>query len=183
MITERGFWIGADDQHVFDESLCKAIVLEFTNKFNDVVDIGCGNGSYTRYLNEQGFHCTGYDGNPETPRMSGELCHVLDFSMPQSIGIHELVISLEVGEHLPVEFEQIFIDNICNSSSKGILLSWAVEGQGGYGHFNCRNNDYIIEEMKKRGFLFNDTVSKKFRKASTFYWFPNTIMYFEKHMP
>ena len=38
--------------------------------------------------------------------------------------------SLEVGEHLPQEFENIFIHNLHNNNKSGILLSWAIKGQG-----------------------------------------------------
>ena len=44
--------------------------------------------------------------------------------------------SLEVGEHLPKEFEDIFINNLDNNNNYGIVLSWAIKGQGGYGHYN-----------------------------------------------
>lgn len=52
--------------------------------------------------------------------------------------------SFEVGEHILAEFENNFIKNIADNARKGIIMSWALVGQGGYKHVNERNNDYII---------------------------------------
>ena len=106
-------------------------------------------------------------------------CDVMDFSQSVNIGKFDLVLSLEVGEHIPVEYEQTFIDNLCRHSQRSILISWAVEGQPGTGHVNCRNNDYIISEMKKRDFIFDEDISQYFRDNSYLPWFKNTLMYFE----
>lgn len=183
MIDKHGFWIGSEENHLFDRQLCNAISIIFEKDVIGIVDIGCGDGSYTKFLRDQGFICNGYDGNPETLKITNGVCSIMDFSQPQNISKYDLVLSLEVGEHIPVEYEQIFINNICRASASKIILSWAVEGQSGYGHVNCRNNDYIIKQMADRGFVFNANISSKLRMASTLPWFGNTIMYFEKKQP
>jgi hypothetical protein len=79
-----------------------------------------------------------------------------DLTQPLNLGMNQgNVICIEVGEHIPIEFEQVFIDNICEQVIKGgqLILSWAHEGQQGYGHVNCRPDWYVIEEFHKRGFL------------------------------
>jgi len=62
------------------------------------------------------------------------------------------VYSVEVGEHIPKEFEDVFINNLVWAAEKGIVLTWAHIGQGGDGHVNCQNRDYIIKKFKDRGF-------------------------------
>ena len=179
-IHPRGYWLdkSATDTHMFDPVLCDAIVRSFTD-MKTIIDIGCGNGKYTSALNEAGYLCLGFDGSPLTPELTNMRCDVMDFSQSVNIGKFDLVLSLEVGEHIPVEYEQTFIDNLCNHSKKSILISWAVEGQPGTGHVNCRNNDYIISEMKKRDFIFDEDISQYFRDNSYLPWFKNTLMYFE----
>ena len=165
------------DTHLCDESLCEAIIAMF--KVETVVDIGCGNGSYVRKFIEAGFDCVGYDGSPLTEEISGGMCHIIDFSEAIDIGKYDLVVSLEVGEHIPKQYEEVYLDNIIRAARRNIVLSWAIEGQPGYGHVNCRNNDYVIEEIEKRGFIFDKEGSLYLRDKSTLPWFKNTIIIFK----
>jgi 2-polyprenyl-3-methyl-5-hydroxy-6-metoxy-1,4-benzoquinol methylase len=179
----RGCWSSVKEvrSHIFDESLCGAISSISKDNLKTVVDIGCGNGRYTMYLNENGFDCIGFDGSPLTPEITNNLCAIKDFSYPVNVGKYDLVLCLEVGEHIPVEYEQIFIDNICRAAKKDVILSWALIGQGGEGHVNCRNNEYIITEMLLRGFNLDINKSNYLRERSTLDWFRGTIMYFKKY--
>lgn len=86
--------------------------------------------------------------------------------------------SLEVGEHIPAEFEDVFVDNLVRHAEKGILLTWATEGQYGHHHVNNHNNDYIINKMRGRGFEYDAHVSEEMRKVATLEWFKHTIMVF-----
>lgn len=185
-IHPKGYWLEVEgpNTHTCDKQLCEAI----TDVIKDLgiktaVDIGCGAGAYTRHLIDHGIDCEGFDGSPKTPELSNGLCRVLDFADPQDIGQFDLVLSLEVGEHIPKKWEQIFIDNVCRAANKYICMCWAIEGQPGYGHFNCQNNDYVINEMAKRDFAYCPETSHYIREASdkvNFPWFYNTIMFFKK---
>lgn len=179
-IHPRGYWLteSETDTHLFDPVLCVAIAQWFTH-LKTIIDIGCGNGKYTAALKEAGYVCRGYDGSPLTMDITRGECGIMDFSKDVDLGRYDLVLSLEVGEHIPVEYEQIFIDNLCRHSKGSILISWAIEGQAGTGHVNCRNNDYIIAEMKERGFIYDEELSQYFRGNSYLPWFKNTLMYFE----
>jgi SAM-dependent methyltransferase len=181
MISERGYWTSKEetDTHEFDQFLCSALI-KLTNGMESITDIGCGNGTYVKAFLAEGIPAIGYDGNPMTPELTNSLCHVVDFSMPVDLDPSEFVLCLEVGEHIPVEFEQIFLDNIARVSSKYVLLSWAVEGQYGIGHVNCRNNYYIIRQMFNRGFRHSKIISASLRKKSTLPWFKNTLMFFAR---
>jgi hypothetical protein len=182
-ISENGSWLIDDvntSEHCFDESLSKAII-EFIskNKYQTLYDLGCGLGNYVSEIKKSGFVIEGYDGNPYTETLTNGLCKVLDLSKPQKFEMRDCTISLEVGEHIPKEFEDIYINNLCESS-ENLILSWAIEGQGGYGHVNCRNNDWVIWMMKQWGYGYNKKNSEYFRDASTLSWFKDTIMVFKK---
>ena len=187
-VHERGYFedMEASSFHKCDEPLCDAITEMYD--VETAVDIGCGDGQYTHNLIKAGIACVGFDGSPLTEKVSGGLCDVLDFSIPTDIGQFDLVLCLEVGEHIPAKYEQIFIENLVRASKKHICLSWAVEGQAGWGHVNCRNNDYVVNEFTRRGFTYKEKSSMALRKASQirrnktdqeFPWFKNTIMVFE----
>jgi predicted O-methyltransferase YrrM len=183
-INDRGFWdCNSADYHVFDKSVCEGII-QFCkkNKINTLVDFGCGTGDYVQNLIENNIQCEAYDGNPNTELLTNGLGKTLDLSYKINLNKQfDCVLSLETGEHIPKEFEQIFIDNICKHTGKHVILSWAVEGQPGTGHFNCKNNDYIIEQFLKRGFIFQKETSLKLRNFATVAtWFKNTILVFQK---
>jgi len=86
--------------------------------------------------------------------------------------------SLEVGEHIPSEFEQTFLDNLVVNKPKMIIVSWAIPGQVGDGHVNCQPNSYIEAQMKLRGYAINNAISMQLRSRSSLWWFKNTIMVF-----
>ena len=185
-IHPKGYWLEIDgpNTHTFDEKLCNAIADIFTDQnIKTAYDIGCGDGRYTRHLIKRGIDCKGWDGSPKTPEISQGLCGVKDFSDPQDLTPVDLVMSLEVGEHIPKRWEHIFIDNLCRASKRFICLSWAIEGQPGYGHFNCQNNDYVIEQFKQKGFEYCPASSKFLREncsKDTFPWFVNTLLIFKR---
>jgi SAM-dependent methyltransferase len=177
----KGNWTTREEvaTHEFDEPLCAAINFYFKDGVHSIIDVGCGNGSYTRYLYERGYWAEGYDGSPLTPELSKGLCRVMDFSEPVLIGEFDLVLCLEVGEHIPKQYEQTFIDNLCNLAIQWIVLSWALPGQGGTGHVNCQTNEYVIAEMAKRDFLLNEGLTTALRDEARLGWFKDTLMIFE----
>jgi len=180
MINKKGCFMTKDetDIHLCDQPLNDAIIKMFKG-VKTAIDIGCGNGSYIKNFIDAGIDCIGYDGSPLTLEItSGLPCYIQDFSDPVDAGKFDLVVSLEVGEHIPKQFEQIFIDNVCRAAKRHIVLSWATEGQGGRGHVNCRNNDYVIKEMESRGYVFDKEKSDILKGASTLDWFKNTVMVF-----
>lgn len=182
-INKNGFWESTDSSgHLYDEPLSDAIVKVLKNgKAANIIDLGCGMGSYVKALREQGFECDGFDGNPNTVILTNGIGKVLDFSIRFDLHKkYDWVLSLEVGEHIPREFEKIFLDNIVNHARNGIILSWGIPGQKGDGHVNCKTNSYIIQQMKKRGWKYDRKSVKKLRNEATFGWFKNTIMVFRK---
>jgi hypothetical protein len=144
-----------------------------------VYDFGCGYGEYIKNISELGIEAIGFEAHPNKTIYKN--IEELDLSIPVVLERSaDISISLEVGEHIPVEFEQIFIDNICNNTKNTVIFSWAVEGQGGDGHVNCRNNDYIILEMAKRGFVFDPSILEIRKNFNSNHWFYNTAMLFHK---
>jgi hypothetical protein len=183
-INTKGYWESDTScGHHFDEGINNSILF-LIEKFGitNVIDFGCGMGDYIKRIMDLGCECQAYDGNPNTPLLTNGIGKVLDFTEKFDLNKKfDLVISLEVGEHIPKEYENIFINNICNHSHNYIIISWAIIGQGGDGHVNCQNNDYIINEITKRGFKYDLKNTKLLRdNATTAWWFKNTIMVFKK---
>lgn len=182
-INEKGFWENKTGVgHVHDVKLCNAIVDLLNSKnIKNVVDFGCGLGDYAKSFISNGINCEAYDGNPNTSDITGGIGKVLDLSEDFDLNKKfDCVLSLEVGEHIPKKYEQIFLNNICKHTEKLLIVSWAVVGQGGDGHVNCQNNDYIINQIENRGFKYNKEISISLRDfVSNAFWFKNTIMIFD----
>ncbi len=194
-INAKGYWENnTAEGHGVDKGLAQALLQFFWSEHETlhdiitVIDVGCGNGFYTNYLNSiRGpIICHGYDGNPNTSYIAGVACGVYDFTQDATIlGKHDWVLSLEVGEHIPPEYEDIFINNLHKLNREGIILSWAIEGQGGDGHINCHNNDYIIDKIKKLDYVYLEGSTHWLRNSvATYpkpcYWFRDTLMVFKR---
>jgi cyclopropane fatty-acyl-phospholipid synthase-like methyltransferase len=185
-IHNNGYWEGVSSNvtsgHFYDVGLANYLVEFFKNeKVKNLVDLGCGDGKYVKTFRENGINANGFDGNPSTPEYTNNICGVLDLSVPYQFDKpFDWVLSLEVGEHLPKQFENIFINNLHNNTNYGIILSWAIKGQGGYGHYNEQNNDYIKSKICSLGYINDIESENKIRSVSKLRWFKNTIMVFRK---
>jgi len=181
-ISNEGFWLTDDESgHCFDNSLA----LELKNFFNlikcnNVLDLGCGPGHYTKYFLDNNIECEGWDGNPNTPIISKGLCKVADLTKINKFDNKDWVLSLEVGEHIPKEYETTFIQNLISNSKKGIILSWAIPGQPGDGHVNCQSNEYVIDIMRSYNYILDTHSTIQLREAAELWWFKNTLMVFRK---
>ena len=181
-IKENGSWVVGDndDGHRYVHYMSD-IIIKIVKEKNPrlVYDFGCGYGEYLKDIFELGIEAMGFEAHPN--KIIYDNIKELDLSIPVTLEKNaDISISLEVGEHIPVEFEQIFINNICNNTSNILILSWAIEGQSGNGHVNCRNNDYIISEMDKRGFIFDPSILEIRKGFDQDCWFFNSLMLFNK---
>ena len=94
--------------------------------------------------------------------INGDRLLNLDLTKPIDLGRKfDLVICLEVAEHLDEKYSETLIDTAVNHSNT-IFWSAANEGQGGYNHVNEQSNKYWIDKFKKRGYehkLLNNSFS------------------------
>ena len=177
-ISKSGFW-ETNGTHHFDESLAAALLQLFQSRgVVSLSDLGCGDGSYTKFFRDT-IPCEGVDGCPLTKKNAGDEFHIADLSASYELKA-DWVLSLEVGEHLPKKYETGFIENVVNNCERGVVLSWAIPGQGGNGHFNEQSNSYVIDRLCGYGLKYDEDAAKGLRKASTLSWFKNTIMVFTK---
>ena len=176
-IHPNGYWLRLDG-HYKDNPLALALAT-FFGFGTSVLDVGCGSGNYVRVLDNCGVECKGVDGNPHTPTLNG-LVTIADVTQPLGLGQFDWVLSLEVGEHIPQHLCDAFLENLHSHCTKGIVLSWAIPGQGGHGHVNERSNEWVRKKIGAMGYT-SDLVSEKIlRKESTAPWFKDTIMVFRK---
>ena len=177
-IDYNGSFISDDPKHCCCENLINELKHSLANK--TVLDLGCGDGKYLQNLKNSGCVVQGYDGNPYTEKISEGVGKCADLSKIQNFDVYDWVISFETGEHIPIEFENNFIENLTKHAKTGIIMSWAIEGQPGEGHVNCRNNDYIINEMYSRKFICDFLKSNYLREKTKLWWFQTNLLVFYK---
>jgi 2-polyprenyl-3-methyl-5-hydroxy-6-metoxy-1,4-benzoquinol methylase len=168
-------------EHQTSPRLAKALgVILPANKH--VNDFGCGRGEYIRHLHSLGFKVTGYEGTEDMAELVGtDLVKQADITQPIKAKAGS-VICLEVLEHIEPELEFAAINNLVYACNGRLVLSWAVEGQGGCGHVNERNEDYVILRIERAGFVLNVEVSEKLRTEAgkDLWWFRKSIYVFDK---
>lgn len=182
-ISETGYWSSEiSEQHEFSKDLADWMTSQL-NKSKKIYDFGCGSGYYLRHLMNNGFvDLVGYECSiPKMSLFENIICQ--DLSKKFSVTSPGDVICLEVGEHIPSKYQDVFLDNICNACDGTMILSWAIRGQPGLCHVNCLNNDEVIPELEKRGFYFLQKESMNARKCvqDSCHWFKDTIMVFNKN--
>lgn len=158
MPTETGIFTKdeAVTGHAFSYRLAQYIGKSFSQDL-PLYDIGCGPGSYLKYFQDIGFkELIGVEGTEdisfEVPKYL-----ILTHDLTKHLDLHRNqgnLISIEVWEHIPREFEQVFVYNICRLVKKGckLIVSCAHEGQQGYGHINCRPAWHVIKTIESWGF-------------------------------
>lgn len=96
---------------------------------------------------------------------------------------YDLCISVEVGEHLPREKAEVFLDNLCRSSDV-ILFSAAVPGQGGTDHINEQWPDYWRKKFQKRGYACYDAFRGRLWEDGRVEWWyrQNLFLYVKENV-
>ncbi|PNH05346.1 hypothetical protein TSOC_008419 [Tetrabaena socialis] len=165
-----------------DGRLCTALARLLAGQ--SVADLGAGLGQYGKCLSTTVRQYSPYDGSEGIEAATGGRVRFLDLSEPTWAGVsYDWVMSLEVGEHIPAEKEKVFISNVLRHAKRGVVLSWAVPGQGGHYHVNEQPNAYILGRVAQLGggrFVHNATASAALRKESSFSWFKNTLLVFDR---
>lgn len=93
----------------------------------------------------------------------------------------QLVMSIEVIEHIPRELHPRVFDFLASHSTCWIGVSVAQPGQGGVGHVAERSTSEIIGEFEARGFtLDREKITKIVGNAAVFYYLRKNFLIFKK---
>lgn len=181
-ISESGGWIGFNE-HYLDEKLLNSIASFINSKnIKTCNDLGAGcQARYSLKLNEFGTSVNAYDYNPEILKIKDISTFVIDLTEKQEILKSDLVLCLEVGEHISDIYFNNLLHNITSASKNYIILSWAIIGQDGHGHVNCKSNFEIIYQFNKLGFKLSLEDTNLLRNNVSLPWFKHSLFVFEKN--
>ncbi len=180
MPTDTGIYTSSDvkefEYHPTHEVVCDFLAGFFV-RTDPVIDLGAGLGFYSRGLTERGFQCVAVEGSQEAANAGLFPIQVHDLSTPCDLPKGQ-VLCLEVGEHIPREFEETFWDNLFRCAKNRLVLSWALVGQAGRGHVNCRDNYYVIERLRAAGWRVDVEATQRARDLDfgPWWWYKQSIL-------
>jgi SAM-dependent methyltransferase len=191
-ISDTGYWVTKELHaiHFYSKPLVNWIIEYLKDqKEKQIYDFGCGTGQYINKLHNAGFQkLLGFDGVVPDIREFDNI-KAQDLTVPFVLPNQGNCIFLEVGEHVPAQYENILLDNIVSACDDKLIMSWAVRGQDGLGHVNCLDNNEVIEKITARGMVYLEQDTNNARSViSTIYdppnghlsYFKNTTLIFKK---
>lgn len=160
-----------------------------------VLDLGAGVGQYERRWADLAKSFTAgtgptrvraFDGAENIDEVtSGNVrwADLTERNLELDGGPADWVMSLEVAEHIPSNLEATFLSNLDRHARIGLIISWAVPGQGGHHHVNNRAADYVIPTVEALGWRFDLHATNETRAAVTgpvAPWFRETLFIFRR---
>ena len=153
---------------------------------NSVADVGCGTGTWLKVFEDHKItDFIGIDGayvNKSKLKIdeSSFVEHDLELFYTCSRK-YDLVISLEVAEHLKEESAEIFI-NTLTCLGDNIIFSAAIPNQGGQNHLNEQEPEYWIKKFQKEGFECFDILRPVFwENKKVDCWYKQNMFLFTKN--
>lgn len=156
---------------------------------SSLIDIGCGIGDYVQGFLMGGVDAFGIEGSKNCiPYLVApeDKIFIKDIRELIAVGQYDMVLCLEVLEHVEHEFADTIIYNFNNMSDK-ILTSAAPPGQKGHYHVNCQPKEYWEQKFAKRGYHRDKKIENKIKlewgpvkskKGMNAYYF--NLMYYER---
>jgi SAM-dependent methyltransferase len=150
---------------------------------SSVLDVGCGTGGWLAEFQAAGVRdIAGVDGDyVDLDMLQIRREHFLAHDLTQPLSLnrrYDLVVSLEVAEHLPASSADDFVQSLVRHGDV-ILFSAAVPYQGGRHHVNEQWPDYWAAKFMACGYVPIDAIRRKIWDNDNVQWWyaQNTILY------
>lgn len=181
-----------------ESTLCLLSAFHYLGVPFSLIDLGCGIGHLCDVAVAIGApQVLGVDISlPPEPevRPAGAMLFWGDLSKPWRAPFDaEMVLCLEVAEHLPPEAADTLCDSLAGATRfpspdngpGSLLFSAATPGQGGSGHLNEQPHDYWREKLLARRFVENAVGTERLRRtwsrlAPNAWWYGGNVMVFER---
>ena len=152
-----------------------------------VADIGCGTGTFLKIFKEHGVSkVCGIDGgwvNRELLFENITKDEFIEADLEKDLKLDQkfdVVLCLEVAEHLNEQSSDILINNLVNAGDT-ILFSAAIPYQGGQNHLNEQWTEYWVNKFSKHSYFFYDEIRPLiWKNPEIFWWYRQNIFVVKK---
>jgi hypothetical protein len=112
--------------------------------------------------------------------ITGGFVKHMDLTVPQTFNkTYDWVMSISVGEFLPRELDQVYVDNVARAASEGIVISWGYKlSPANYWFNNERSPEEVTQMVKARGFKLHKDWSLMLRLSSELMWYRRALLVF-----
>jgi SAM-dependent methyltransferase len=155
-----------------------------------VLDLGCGTGELLAAFRDRGVTTYGLENSSAAIHRCAERGLRVDkldletSNWSPAIGMHDVVVSTEVAEHLPATCADRYVCLMCAASRRWVVLTGATPGQGGTDHVNEQPHEYWIQKLAARGFSYHRDLSERWRAdwkdKAICTWYYLNVMVFER---
>jgi len=159
-------------------------IIEKINPYS-VVDVGCGIGTFLNVFKSLGIkEVLGIDGKwvdrKKLLLSDGEFVET-DLELPIKLNKNfDLVLCLEVAEHLSPESADIIVDSLIGLG-KTIIFSAATKKQGGQNHINEQTFSFWKEKFEAKGYIIIDLFRPYFWNEEKVQWWYKQNMFLIVH--
>jgi len=132
-----------------------------------VIDFGCAIGTYLERFKEHGVTIHGVEGNSAAFRhavVPNARLEQHDLRQPyEPNDYYDLVLSVEVAEHIPERYARTFVNTLAKSGEV-VLLTAAPPGQGGKHHVNEKPPEYWIQLFDDYGMEYDQETTSRLKE-------------------
>lgn len=168
IVYNEDFYSGSYERKIAGSRKVLNLLLKILPQVHTAADFGCGVGAWLLPLQEQNIRIHGFDGPwlplkyLYIPEKDFTVINLLDDLQNKNSSIwnlttFDLIITLEVAEHIPPSLADDFID-LLTEHANFILFSAAIPGQGGTEHLNEQYPSYWCNKFMERGFDCIDAI-------------------------
>lgn len=177
------------EENIYNRKAAQEVVPFLIKTFNpsSVLDVGCGKGTWLNVFSRFSTVCKikGIDGlyvDMQNLDIPSDAFIPQDLNQSFDLGTkYDLLICLEVAEHLECNAANVFIESLTRHSDI-IVFSAAVPGQGGQKHINEQWPEYWQQKFSQNDFDAFDILRNVFWNNSNVNWWykQNMFVYIKK---
>jgi len=182
LLYNDAFFDGQQDGSYRSAKVIVPFIIKLLQPLN-VVDVGCGRGTWLAAFIDNGVtDVVGIDGeyiDRAQLYIPQDTFQALDIAAPFSLTrIFDLVVCLEVAEHLPESHADSFVRSLCRLGPAA-LFSAAIPYQGGTNHQNEQWQDYWVRKFQNNGYIVVDCLRPAFwNNPDIDWWYRQNMMLF-----